>query len=248
MQLSDFKCPVYAHVVGWFGSGNTGHIDVGYSSSNPATIHAQLLAMKAKGFTGVNPLWSGIDGGPDKRFSTNTVTNWMRECESTSTPFFITIDHPEAFSLDSMRLLSVFFSSPMYAKFKGKPILLAFDALTADQLAAAPSCAIVYRNAGGISQPGSSGAFEWPSPPQTQAYTDYFHKATAAATDKLIISHVCPGFRGASWNDPKMVIPWRAGQEWADSLARVPANPMMVLVATWNDHDEGTGVEGTYLQ
>jgi len=247
-NLVQFPCPVFAHTLCWFGSGNSAHKDMNYDSTDPLTIFQQSLSMRRKGITGVNPLWSGNDQSRDHQFSTKAVQNWMHLCETTAFPFFLTIDHPESFPIQSIKDLATYFASPAYYHWQGKPVLLAFDPLTAAQLSALPDCALIYRNSGGLSLPKSSGAFEWPAPPSTQAYTDYFHKQTAGATGKLIINHVCPGFLGAAWNKPGQVIPWRSGAEWEDSKDRVPANPMLVLVATWNDHDEGTGIEFTYFR
>jgi hypothetical protein len=249
-NLSTFPCPVFAHTQCWFGSGNTAHKDMNYDSSDPVTIFKQSMNMRSRGITGVNPLWSGNDKSKDNIFSTKTVNNWFKVCEATGFPIFLTIDHPESFPLDSIKALSTYFASPAYYRWQGKPVLLAFDPLTSAQLSVLADCALIYRNSGGVNLPKSSGAFEWPAPPATQSYTDFFHKQTAPAlaAGKLIINHVCPGFLGASWNKPGQVIPWRSGQEWEDSKSRVPASPMMVLVTTWNDHDEGSGIEFTYFR
>ncbi len=67
---------IFAHLMGWFcmNSGSTAvgagtqcgsHIQVGYNSSDPAEVHAQVQDMMSRGFDGVIHDWYGPGSSSD---------------------------------------------------------------------------------------------------------------------------------------------------------------------------------------
>jgi hypothetical protein len=71
---SDTK--LLAHVVTWFG--DPGHMDVGYTSSDPTQIHKQVTDMLSRGIGGVVLDWNG----PQNTLSTTTVAGFKTESEA----------------------------------------------------------------------------------------------------------------------------------------------------------------------
>jgi hypothetical protein len=246
MNITDIKCPVYAHVMTWFGQPN--HMDIGYDSRDPVVIAKQISEMKRLGITGAILSWQGIN--PKHSHNHTGTLQFMRVAEQMNFPFMIMFDLHEYSSAEDVRFWKdVFLSSPMYIKRKGIPVVQTFDPLSAPALTALPDKIVLqYRNADGINQPKSGGAFAWIDL-ENGAYTDYFLKMTKPAHDagKFIMLSICPGMRGAPWNlsNPSFKpLAWKNGQEWQTSLARVPAWAEVVQIATWNDHDEQNAIEG----
>ncbi|HTM42837.1 MAG TPA: hypothetical protein VL177_18095, partial [Terriglobales bacterium] len=55
---------VYAHWMGWFGGSN--HMNVGYSSTDPAQAHRQVVDMMNRGINGIVVDWYGSGNSIDQ--------------------------------------------------------------------------------------------------------------------------------------------------------------------------------------
>src|SRR5512146_1956981 len=76
---------IYVHFMGWFGT--TSHVNVGYSSTDPAQVHRQVSDMKSRGFAGAILDWYGSGSGSD------TVAGLLKtEAEAQGWQFAITED------------------------------------------------------------------------------------------------------------------------------------------------------------
>src|ERR1700694_2440138 len=84
---SGLKTKVYAHLMLWFGKSN--HMNVGYSSTDPAQVHRQITDMISRGINGVIIDWYGSNTFEDQ--ATRVV---MAEAEShRGFTFAIMFDH-----------------------------------------------------------------------------------------------------------------------------------------------------------
>jgi len=54
---------IYAHFMPWFGFGN--HVDIGYKSTDPAEVKAQVTDMLSRGITGMIIDWYGQGSNED---------------------------------------------------------------------------------------------------------------------------------------------------------------------------------------
>ena len=90
----------------------------------------------------------------------------------------------------------------------------------------------------------SSSGTEW-----GQGYLTWFYNVMTGLaptyTNKVAVGGVWPGFddSNASWGQNRYIWP-RCGQTWRDTWGLANQyNPPFVMIATWNDFEEGTGIE-----
>ena len=250
--LQQLRYRLHAHVVTWFGQ--SGHVDAGYDSNDPNVIYRQIDEMASQGIRAVNLLFSGKDSP-----NTPALFTWSSIAQSQGVTISLCWDKQAKTTAEDVRWMQKFLIKPAQNYWKlpdGRSVLLVFDDPSADQLAALdPSIAVLYRNTNGFSKPKSAGCFGWPSPGNEQGYVDYFAKQLAPLQtqqqNKIVMPHISPGFVGASWNkaDPNFKpTPWDNGREWQRSIQRVLDMSKTlkfsdVLIGTFNDHEEGTGIE-----
>lgn len=171
---------LFAHVEPWWGSSK--HIDIGYSSQDPAQVHRQVVDMISRGLDGAVVDWYGPDS-----YEALGVKLMVTEAESHSAfNVFVEVDKgavewDSCFSTCSAttaviqlftRLAGDFFSSPAYFRIGGRPVLREFGMETLSQSvdwnavqAQVPgNPLIIHRNLGGFATAQSGGAFGWMEP------------------------------------------------------------------------------------
>src|SRR5579863_3719665 len=125
---------VYAHLMLWFGGSN--HMNVGYSSTDPAQIHNQITDMISRGLDGVIIDWYGPNNSIDQ--ATKLV---MAEAENhPGFTFAIMIDAGAmgpntCWGCSSQQVLinllqyleHTYFSSPAYMRRYGQPVVTNFN-------------------------------------------------------------------------------------------------------------------------
>lgn len=180
---------IYAHVEPWWGSGS--HINIGYSSQDPAQVHRQVQDMVSRGIDGVVVDWYGPGSYEDTGVK-------LLIAEAAATPNFsvlVEIDvgainwhscYPGCSATTAVINLftaanSTFFSSPAIARNNGRPMLMEFGMETLSLPSGAASgwnvidwnavqnqtpgnLAVMHRNLGGYTKPESTGAFTWMEP------------------------------------------------------------------------------------
>jgi hypothetical protein len=180
---------IYAHVEPWWGSGS--HINIGYSSQDPAQVHRQVQDMVSRGIDGVVVDWYGPGSYEDTGVK-------LLIAEAAATPNFsvlVEIDvgainwhscYPGCSATTAVINLftaanSTFFSSPAIARNNGRPMLMEFGMETLSLPSGAASgwnvidwnavqnqtpgnLAVMHRNLGGYTKAGSTGAFTWMEP------------------------------------------------------------------------------------
>jgi hypothetical protein len=120
------------------------------------------------------------------------------------------------------------------------------------------SVAWIHENTSGASEKGAAGIYCW-NPTNPVAGATAFYQFALKHPSLVPIGMLCKGFNDPNpsnptrsiWNptQPVRYFPENNGQTWLDVVAVVnkyynSANPIPYLqVVTWNDHEEGTGIE-----
>src|SRR5580704_11373642 len=166
---------VYAHLMLWFGQSN--HMNVGYSSTDPAQIKSQITDMISRGITGVIIDWYGPNNSIDQ--ATQLV---MAEAENhPGFTFAIMVDQgaiewyscsgcspQQALIADLQYIESTYFPSPAYMTIQGQPVVTNFNidlSYTVDWDAANAALSthplFLFQNNNGFSHTLSSGSYSW---------------------------------------------------------------------------------------
>lgn len=190
---------IYAHVEPWWGSGS--HVDIGYSSQDPAQVHRQVQDMVSRGIDGAIVDWYGPDSYED-----TGVKLLLSEAEAT--PNFgviVEIDvgaihwhscYPTCSATTAVVNLftqanSEFFSFPAIVRWNTRPVLMEFGFETLALPTGEPTGwnvvdwntvqsqvpgnpALLHRNLGGYAKAQSTGAFTWMDPETVANFTAGF--------------------------------------------------------------------------
>jgi hypothetical protein len=258
---------VYAHLMLWFGGSN--HMNVGYSSADPAQVHRQITDMITRGIDGVIVDWYGPNNSVDQ--ATKLV---MTEAEKhPGFTFAIMVDQgaikwnscpgcsPEAALINQLQYIEqTFFPSPAYLRSQGRPVVTNFNvdlsyAIDWNQLSAASSTQPVFwfQNNSGFTHPLSAGSYSWVMPTTKDygiAYLTSFYHAGLAQPNAETIGATYKGFNDslASWGSNR-IMGQQCGQTWLRTFTEINSLynsgrqlPSLQLV-TWNDYEEGTEIE-----
>jgi hypothetical protein len=258
---------VYAHLMLWFGGSN--HMNVGYSSADPAQVHRQITDMISRGIEGVIVDWYGPNNNVDQ--ATKLV---MTEAEKhPGFTFAIMVDQgaikwnscpgcsPQAALINQLQYIEqTFFPSPAYLKSQGRPVVTNFNvdlsyAIDWNQLSAALSTQPVFwfQNNSGFTHPLSAGSYSWVMPTTADygiAYLTSFYNAGFAQANAETIGATYKGFNDslASWGSNR-IMGQQCGQTWLRTFSEINSLynsgrqlPSLQLV-TWNDYEEGTEIE-----
>ncbi len=239
---------IYATLMGWFGE--SGHMNVGYSSDDPAQVHRQVTDMMSRGIQGAILDWFGLNE------ATVNGTALALRAEAEANPGFefaimedagALFDAAIANGCDvTTQLLSdldyintQFVPSSAYARVNGRPIILFFgvDGYYIDwsqvRAQVTNNPLFLFRGVDGLTRPISDGAFQWedinadpfhPSSPNpfdpALAAQDAFYQTNPAG--RLAIGSVYRGFNDslAPWGIDRFVHP-RCGQTWIDSFGEI---------------------------
>jgi hypothetical protein len=260
-----------AHWLGWFGEGTPVkvHRVNRYVSTDPAVVKAQLLAMQSIGIQGAIATWQGPTVNPFLHAATMTLWEWCMELDML---FGLLLDpwiakqqpNPTQAvitalqSADCQRMLD----SPCYLP---EQYVLEFDlaasaGVVVPTVQAAVGCPLLSWHTG----------FSWPNiPVNPQSPTDSLAslKADNAQTamkvcgvnvafndggEPLPVGVLAAGFAGlrdysiSAWGAAvgnTRVIDHQGGNWFFDQLAVMPKTAPYVALVTWNDSDEGTGIE-----
>ncbi len=264
-----FNGKIYAHVVGWFGGSN--HNNIGYNSSDPAVVKAQINDMVSRGIDGIIHVWYGA-GTNISNLEAQAVMN-----EAPNHPgftFAIMIDHG-AIQWDScypgctatqavigltQYIASTYFSSPSYMRINGRPVLTNFDidanySVDWNQVAAnTPGNPIfLFQNNSGFTHVQSGGSFSWVMPTDSNYGLDYlgsFYSTGMNYPTEWTAGATYKGFNDtlASWSANR-IMDQQCGQTWLQTFQKLNSMynstiqiPAVQLV-TWDDYEEGTEIE-----
>ncbi len=259
---------IYAHVVTWFGAGSS-HMNVGYSSTDPAQVRRQVEDMISRGIDGVVVDWYG----PGNAIDEGTML-LMREAElHPGFTFFIMVDKgaikwnscsgctpQQALIAQLQYIAQTYYPSPAYARRNGRPLVTNFDLdlnFTLDWsaiTAAAPGNPLfIFQHAKGFTHPFSGGSYAWVMPATSDlgmSYLNDFYTAGLAVPAETGIGGVYKGFDDtlASWGANR-IMSQQCGQTWLKTFDKInsmynASTPLSaVQLVTWNDYEEGTEIE-----
>jgi hypothetical protein len=264
---SNSASPVYAHLMLWFGGTN--HMDVGYSSTDPAQVRSQIQDMISRGIDGVVIDWYGPGDQTDR--GTELV---MKEAEKhPGFTFAIMIDKgaiqwhscsgcnaQQALTADLQYIERHYFASPAYLKRNGQPVVTNFDidlfysidwAALQSSLTVTP--AFLFQDSNGFTHDLSQGSYAWVMPTASNYGLDYlsnFYNTGIAYPTEEAVGAAYKGFNDslASWGSGR-VMSQQCGQTWLQTFSQINSSyyssdpqPALQLV-TWNDYEEGTEIE-----
>jgi hypothetical protein len=258
---------IYAHMLLWFGG--SGHMNIGYSSTNAAEVKSQIDDMVSRGIDGVVIDWYGPNNSIDQ--ATQLV---MAQAEShPGFTFAIMIDQgaiqwyscagcspQQALVSDLQYIERNYFSSPAYMTIQGKPMVTNFaidQSYTIDWNAAAAAMstqpAFIFQNNSGFSHVLSDGGYSWVIPTSSDygmGYLTSFYDTGLSSPNEQTIGASYKGFNDtlASWSLNR-IMGQQCGQTWLQTFGKLNSmynagKPLPYLqLVTWNDYEEATEIE-----
>lgn len=258
---------IFAHMVLWFGQRN--HMDVGYSSTDPAQVKRQIADMVSRGIDGVVMVWYGPNNTIDQ-----AAKLVMHEAEAhPGFTFAIMIDNgairwnscpgcnPQSALIQDLQYVEqTYFPSPGYLRMGGRPVITNFDIdlyykvdWNAAKAQMATDPVFLFQNGSGFRHAQSNGAYSWDiatSSDYGMSYLTNFYSTGATFPDQETWGAAYKGFNDklASWGLNR-VMGQQCGQTWLQTFAKInglydSTNQLPVLqLVTWNDYEEGTEIE-----
>lgn len=257
---------IYAHLVPWFGGPN--HMNVGYSSTDPAQVHRQVDDMVSRGIDGVIIDWYGPGSAEDT--ATKLI---MAEAERHSGfTFAVMVDKgaiPRAGCgscsaqqalIDELNYIAhTYYGSPAYMRWNGRPMVTNFDLdlhysidwnAVRDSVAGNP--AFIFQHASGFTHSQTSGSYSWVilSSDYGMSYLGGFYNAGLGHPSEDAYGAAYKGFNDslASWGSGR-VMSQQCGQTWLQTFHKIngmysSSHQLDALqLVTWNDYEEGTELE-----
>ncbi len=258
---------IYAHLMLWFGQNN--HMNVGYSSTDPAQIHRQVTDMISRGIDGVIIDWYGPGNSIDE--ATQLV---MAEAENhPGFTFAIMVDQgaikwdscqdcsPQQALIAQLQYIEqTYFPSPAYMTIGGKPMVTNFNidlSYSVDWGAAAAALStqpvFLFQNNNGFTHTLSDGSYSWVMPTTTDygmSYLTSFYDTGMTFPSEQTVGVTYKGFNDtlASWGSDR-IMSQQCGETWLQTFSEInglysATKPLPDLqLVTWNDYEEGTEIE-----
>ena len=257
---------IYAHLMVWFGGSN--HMNVGYSSTDPAQVHRQITDMISRGIDGVIVDWYGPGNNEDA--ATKLV---MKEAEAhPGFTFAIMVDKgaipwsgcPGCSAQQTLirelgYIAQTYFPSPAYMRQNGQPVVTNFDldlhySLNWDTIRAAATGnpAFIFQHSSGFTHAFTDGSYSWVilASDFGMSYLGSFYQTGLAHPAEQAFGAAYKGFNDslAAWG-AKRVMGQQCGKTWLQTFAKIRSfynsgNQLDALqLVTWNDYEEGTEIE-----
>jgi hypothetical protein len=257
---------VLAHLLLWFGQSN--HMNVGYSSNDPAQVSHQITDMISRGIDGVVVDWYGPNNFIDQ--ATQLV---MHEAEKhAGFTFAIMIDggamanacsncSPKAALAQLLNYVEeTYFPSPAYMTIDGRPLVTEFNvdshgsinwqAVNAE-LKIPPR--FLFQDDEGFRHAMSDGSYSWVMPQDTEyglGYLSNFYQTGMMFANTETVGASYKGFNDAlaSWGSGRYMAQ-QCGETWLETFSQInqlynSGRQLSYLqLVTWNDYEEGTEIE-----
>ncbi len=235
---------IYVHWMPWWGS--SGHISIGYDSTDPTEIRAQVDDMLSRGIQGAIVDWYG----PNSTHHNTATINLMNEANlrNGQFKFAITEDGGALKSCagsatcnltsqiisDLTYAYNTFESSPAYLTFNGRPAVFFFDPDRYGMLdwarvaASVPGKPLfIFQNSGGFTHAQSGGSFSWVGTSSDannwgQSYLTNFYQTGMQNPLLHTVGSAKKGFNdtGASWGSYR-VVNQNCGQTWLNTFSLI---------------------------
>ncbi len=258
---------VFAHLLLWFGQA--GHMNVGYSSTDPTQVQNQINDMVSRGIDGVVIDWYGANNSIDQ--ATQLVRNAAEQHPGFT--FAIMVDagaiaqnlcsscSPQQILIQQLQYVEQqYFTSSAYFTIQGQPVVTEFgidDSYSIDWEAvnaALPTPPrFLFQDSAGFAHILSDGSYSWVMPQLPNygmSYLSGFYGVGLTYPNLETVGAAYKGFNDslASWGTGR-VMGQQCGQTWLQTFAQANSFynsgrqlPYMQLV-TWNDYEEGTEIE-----
>lgn len=240
LLYAGFQGKVLAHYMPWWG--NTGHMNIGYSSHDSAQAEREVVDMMSRGFDGVMvaeshsgsgdwdnigalTMFSAVQNHPGFLFAVSENKNGFN---STTDPTTQLVQH---MAYDYQH----YFNSPNYMRWNGRPVVFFFDGpsnISGINWTSAKQQAVqygnpvwIFRNSSGYTTTSASdGAFSWMGFPSStdlygDAYLDSFYNNSLSQATKMTVGSFWKGFNDtlASWGTNR-ITPQYCGTTWVSTL------------------------------
>jgi hypothetical protein len=258
---------VFAHLMLWFGQAK--HMNVGYSSTDPAQVQRQITDMISRGIDGVVIDWYGPNNFVDQ--ATQAV---MHEVEKhPGFTFAIMIDagaiaknacggcSPQHVLINLLQYVEQnYFVSNAYFKIDGQPVVTNFNIdrsyavdWSAVNAAVSTHPRFLFQDNEGFTHALSDGSYSWVMPRDSDyglKYLSSFYGTGLSFPNTETVGAAYKGFNDtlAGWSQGR-VMSQQCGQTWLQTFSQVNSLynagrqlPYLQLL-TWNDYEEGTEIE-----
>lgn len=258
---------VFAQMLLWFGQPD--HMNVGYSSTDPAQVQRQIADMISRGIDGVIVDWYG----PNNRIDQATQAVLQEAEKHPGFGVVVMIDAgaigssacsgctPEQTLVQLLQYLQkTYFGSPAYFSIQGQPVITEFgidDSYAIDWDAVKSSTGsgprFIFQDQGGFTHALSDGSYSWVMPEAGNyglGYLSSFYDVALTFTQKETVGATYKGFNDslASWGSGR-VMNQQCGETWLQTFSQInnlySSNQQLpyLQVVTWNDYEEGTEIE-----
>src|SRR5580693_2886244 len=258
---------VYAHLLLWFGESS--HMNVGYSSTDPNQIARQITDMISRGIDGVVIDWYGPNNSIDQ--ATKLV---MTEAEAhPGFTFAIMVDQgaikwnscsacsPQQALISQLQYVEqTYFPSSAYMTLAGRPVVTNFNidlsySINWDEVSVSLSTqpAFLFQNNGGFTHVLSEGSYSWVMPTTSDYGTGYlksFYDTGMGLGNEQSVGATYKGFNDtlAAWGSGR-IMGQQCGQTWLQTFSEINSlynsgkQLSALQLVTWNDYEEGTEIE-----
>jgi hypothetical protein len=258
---------VFAHLLLWFG--DSGHMNIGYSSTDPTQVQNQVNDMVSRGINGVVIDWYGPNNSIDQ--ATQLVMSAAEQHPGFT--FAIMIDagavkqnmcsgcSAQQTLIDLLQYVEQkYFTSSAYFTIDGQPVVTNFNidnSYSIDWNALNASVPIhprfLFQDNGGFTHTLSDGSYSWVMPQipnYGMSYLSSFYTAGMTYPNLETVGAAYKGFNDslASWGTGR-VMNQQCGQTWlqtfdeANSLYSSGNQLPYMQIVTWNDYEEATETE-----
>jgi hypothetical protein len=259
----------------WFGEPD--HINVGYSSHDPAVLYRQIEQAKAHNIGGFVVDWYGLK----KPFIDESFARMEAAAQQQQFKVALMYDELVNTPTSTDEAISDFeyayqrYIGPnapargAYLRYEGRPVIFIWPnsdridwtqvRLHLNQWPDPP--VLIYKEMPTPYLSAFDGVYVWINPGRRgwqpdgsnwgHDYLQYFYTRTAAKyPGKLIVGTAWPGFddHRARWTEHRYMA-YRCGRTFQDTLdlyrdfVRANDSSPFLLIATWNDYEEGTAIE-----
>jgi PKD repeat protein len=235
---------IFAAVMPWFG--RTDHMDVGYNSSDPTQIRAQVNDMQSRGIQGAIIPWYGPNSNVESAMAINFVTEANTRGGSFEVAMMIDVGALVAYAkqngcdvtqqlIDHLNYIAnTFYGAPAYARIDGRPVVYFFEVdayyinWSKVRTSVSGNPVFLKRNSGAFGATEADGAYSWIEINRSNqndmmlTYLDTFYNAAAQNSTKYAVGSTYKGFNDtlAEWGSNR-ILSQQCARTWLATFAEI---------------------------